>query len=476
MKVVELNKREIALNLVSPIIVTAGTWGGIGKYGFMDDYAILESSISGEFNFQVYMSQGRPFSAIYSYFIFSFIDKIDALIYLHILGSLTLAFFSWLLFTYFRNIVENKFILVTLSTVPILVTPGLLLVSAWGVMSSIGISLFTSTIAAFLIRNSKSRINFLVVTLLCISFLSYPPSTTIFLTLPCIVWVLSITSLSRPDAHEKPMNGVKRSVVHIVFAGLTSLILLKIIASQYDQTNNRIDLIGDIPTKMNFLFKAAVPTAFDFFEPNQGFSNFGWLATVLISGIILCCKSKRQILEFFIVVLLGIGGTFAPIILTAENWASNRSLYASQWMIATLSLISLLLIIRISNMFSNKQVTLVISCLVLVGSSLYHSNNLLITTMKNPQLKELDLARSAVSKVDSSRVVEVKRSEWTDSLAPWVIGDEFGIPSTCQPWVPVPMVKLILKESKKVKDVDVVLVDQFKSSNSIDFSKLLNPK
>jgi hypothetical protein len=463
------------LNLASPLIVVAGTWSAIGKYGFMDDYAILESSISGNFDFQLYMSQGRPFTAAYSYFIFSFIDNIDALIYLHVLGSLTLALFAWLLFTYFKDTIHNRFVLISISVIPILVSPGLLLVSAWAVMSSIGVSLVSSVSAAFLIRKRNRIHYFLALLLLTISFLSYPPSATIFMTLPCLAWVFSFTSFSSSQNQKELLMIVKRSALNIFVAGLLSLFTLLTISAQFNQTSNRTELIGDISSKANFLLRSAVPTALDYFEPNWGFSLYGWMTIVLVLGLSFICKSKKKLTNFVIVIALGIGATFAPLVLTAENWPSNRALFASQWILATLSVVSILHFINFFLQKKSNYRLVQVSTFILLGVSIFHSNNLLLTTMKNPQIKELNLARSAIATIDPTQKIEVKKSEWTDTLAPWIVGDEFGIPSTCQTWVPVPLTKLILKEFDAITAAEVVLVDKIQTSNALDFSRILNP-
>ena len=475
MKIMELTEKKVLLNFIPPLLVLVGTWGGIGKYGFMDDYALLESSISGRFNFLLYFQQGRPFSAAVGYLVFSFIDSINALIYLHILGSVTLAFFAWLLFTYFKQTVQNNLVLVCISVIPILLSPGLLLVSSWAVMSPIGGSLFPAVAAAFLIRKSKKVVNIPVLSLLIFSFLSYPPSAGIFMCLPCLSWLLSTTSLSNAANGKELISIVKRSLQSILIAGIASLVTLKVVTSQFDQTSNRTELIGDVPTKVNFLLNSAIPTAVDYFEPNWGFSNYGWLTIILLLSFLLLCNSGKKMIDLIWILALGIGGTFAPLILTAENWPSNRALYASQWMIATLTIIAIYQLMENLKKSRSREVFKKSAAMALLMMSIYHSNNLLITTMKVPQLKELDLARSAIAKLDPGIKIEVKKSEWTDSIAPWLVGDEFGIPSTCQTWVPVPMSKLILKELYPKTVVEVVLVDELKSSNSVDFSKILNP-
>jgi hypothetical protein len=360
--------------------------------------------------------------------------------------------------------------------IPILLAPGLLIVSGWGVMAPNGISFLTSVAAAFIIRRTHRLINFPVVLLLTISFLSYPPGTAIFLSMPCLAWILSTSSLAISADQKQLIRTINNSIKNIMVAGIISLVVIKIFASQYLQTNNRTQLIGDFPTKVRFMYKTAIPTAFDYFEPKWGFSYYGWFTVIMVLSLFMIVKCKNEKMKFLYVMAVGIGGTFAPVMLTAENWPSNRSLLASQWMLATLTVMAIFQIIDSLKRLPNRRLIIKISGVALLILSIYHSNNLLLSTMKNPQLQELNLARKAVSGIDPTIQVDLTKSEWTDSLAPWVAADEFGIPSTCQPWIPIPLVKLILKESHPSIIPKIVLVDQLESRNSIDFSKLLNTK
>lgn len=465
--------RNSLVFLISPILVIVGTLGGLGRYGFMDDYAILGSSLNGDFDFDTYMSQGRPFTAIYSYFTFSFIDDIDSLFYLHSLGILTLAIFSILLFTYFRGTLKSVPTLIAFSVLPILLNPGLLLLATWAVMSSIGIALFPAVAAAFLIRHDRKLMYLAVPLLLSISFLSYPPATTIFLGLPCIAWLISLTNIGSKLQQDELIQIIKKSLSCILVSGIIALMFLKGISAQYAQQSNRTELIGDISDKVYFLFFRAVPTALDFFEPERGFSNYGIFTIVSLLALTVISINRKRFFTFCLVMTVGIGGVFTANILTAENWASNRSLFAAQWFFSNITLITTFHLIYPIKFAFFKQKIFKVASILLLTAAIFHANNLLVTTMRGPQIKELDLARSAIAELNPMLKIQVKKSEWTDSISPWLIADEYGIPSTCQTWVPVPMTILILREMYPNKSFDVELVDQITSPNSIDFAKVL---
>jgi hypothetical protein len=471
----KISPKQIFLNTLSPVLVILGTLGGIGRYGYMDDYSILESSISGKFNLELSLSQGRPFSGIYSYLTFSLIDSIDQLMYLHILGTLTLSIFSFLTFRYFYTTTNNYLISTTLAVTSILLSPGLLLIVGWSVMSSSGISIIPAVIAAFLIRLRNRRYFIVIQVLLTISFLSYPPATSIFLALPCIAWILSHLNFSRSRSPNNLLRNFLDSFLHFTLSGAISLFLLKTIASRYSQQNDRTKLFGDIGQKLHFIFKDAIPAALDFASPKWGFSEFGWCMTSSIFILIFIFTQKSKLQLFAVVFLLGVSSTFIPIVLTAENWASNRTLMMSQWLLASLFVSALLFLIEKVGNSKVRQRLIEGSLIMLIIVSISSSNTILNSAIRAPQQKELQLARRAISELNPNKKIEVRKSSWTDTVASWVAGDEFGLPSSCQTWVPVPMTKLIFAEINSNKKVEVVLVEKFQTANRLDFARILNP-
>ena len=69
--------------------------------------------------------------------------------------------------------------------------------------------------------------------------------------------------------------------------------------------------------------------------------------------------------------------------------------------------------------------------------------------MKNPQITELNLARESIQILNLQTTIYVQKSEWYDTISPQIIADEFGLPSTAQPWVYVPLTKILIHEKLK---------------------------
>jgi hypothetical protein len=190
---------------------------------------------------------------------------------------------------------------------------------------------------------------------------------------------------------------------------------------------------------------------------------------IITSTFLLSLQSKSALP--LILFLTGAVGSLAPNFLTAENWASSRSLLQGQWFYASLTLVGVMHLLNYIPKYNRVLMTLF--SLGVVTFSIIQSNQTLSRELRTPQLKELDAARLAISKLDPSLPIFVVKSSWTASLAPWVRADEFGIPSTAGSWVPVPLTKLILVELFGKNDYNVELVDATKNSNQINYLQLL---
>jgi hypothetical protein len=61
---------------------------------------------------------------------------------------------------------------------------------------------------------------------------------------------------------------------------------------------------------------------------------------------------------------------------------------------------------------------------------------------------ELQAARESVRSLPKSEnlTIEIKASQWSDTVADMVVRDEYGFPSSAAPWVPVPLTQTLLRE------------------------------
>jgi hypothetical protein len=466
---------RIAFPLLRAFIVIVGTWMSVGAYGFMDDYTVLQTFKSNGFDINTYLSSGRPISGFYSYLLFSSISSIQEFWLLHIVGVLTLVLLVESLAIYFSIYDKSKSRITFLVTFGVLFSPGFLLISTWIVMVANSIGLLPAIIAAYIIRKpgNKKLHGLFSTLLLTLSFLAYPPYATIFVALPCLAYVLNI----RNQDSESRLRGITlqklilKSLLIFTLTGSFSILIIKLIAAPFGP-NQRLSIFGNLRDKVNFLFERAVPVSLDFFHPQWGFSMVGKIIFILLCVVPWIIKNQQSKLHVYVIILIGLLATMSPVIVTAENWASNRALGVAQFFVATMS------VILVSNInlikYKLHRGVLITAFFLYLSVLSFHNFNLLNDTMRKPQLKELELIRNAVTKLDLSKPIEVKASSWSDSISPWFVGDEFGIPSTCQSWVPVPLTKLILHEMDRKNRGEVLLVDTIKTSNSLAFSEILN--
>jgi hypothetical protein len=82
-----------------------------------------------------------------------------------------------------------------------------------------------------------------------------------------------------------------------------------------------------------------------------------------------------------------------------------------------------------------------------VFSGFVASRNL-VRYFVEPQAIEYHLLKGQLRKIDLATVQTIYfiRPNWYDGVTSVVRYDEFGLPSSCQPWVPGPMVKCAIRE------------------------------
>jgi hypothetical protein len=257
----------------------------------------------------------------------------------------------------------------------------------------------------------------------------------------------------------------------LMSSGLLALSVFKI-AGRGSPSTLRTTLIGPLDTKIDFLLRQAIPTQINFQRtpwdtlPILGFLCLG----VIITSILLLSFQSKSVMPLLLFIT-GAIGSLAPNFMTAENWASSRSLLQGQWFYASFTLVGVIHLL--SYIPKYKKVLVNLFSVGVITFSVIQSNQTLSRELRVPQIKELNAARLAISKLDPNLPIYVVKSSWTASLAPWVRADEFGIPSTAGAWVPVPLTKLILVELYGENNYQVQLVDQTKNLNQINFLELL---
>ena len=453
--------------MISPVIVSFGFIGAVGNYGFTDDYAGIWANIEGKINWDLSLSQGRPILVLFGMVRALTMDSIHSLFLLHIIDISALALFSYFLTRYFKNNGIKSFESSILSAAPIVLAPGIMLFAAW---PSLGAGIPAFLFSIFSITSIDKRYWWITSTIfLVLAYLTYPPAANIFVLFSIILLLTKNTA-----GKEKFRQSIKevflhRVVIVYVLAGSASLFILKFIASLYPE-NVRTTLIGSFSSKFYFIRSQVFPRIIDPFDFSPGVSIFGKICFLIISFASIKWIISKNLLPKIAFILFGFILSIGPNILTAENWPSNRSLLGAQFFYLSVVTISL---IEILKLFSKLQYYAYVAVIIL---GCYSTNKILVETIREPQLEELNMARKSLRNLDLNSTVYVKKSEWYDTLSPQISADEFGLPSSAQPWVFLPLTKILIREINQNQSPTVEVSVSGSESNLLDYHKLLSER
>ncbi len=458
-----LNLEKIS-RAIAPTIVFLSFMGAIGKYGFTDDYSGIWANLEGKVNWNLSLSQGRPVLVFLGMIRSLTMESIDSLYYFHILDIFALALFSYLLNFYFRShglkTIESAFI----ASFPLVLTPGIMLFSAWPSLG-VGAPAFIFASLSLICIGKKYWLG--VSTLfLVLAYLTYPPAANVFVLIPLIVLLSKNLKTSKNLTLSLEKIFIKHVLIVYAIAGFSSLILLKLIASYFPK-NQRTTLIGPLSEKIVFIKDQAIPRIIDPFDFAQKIS-----AQATLGFFVLICLATLWVLKdnFFLKLMITVAGitlSLLPNFLTGENWPSNRSLLSSQYFY--LSLIS----IGILQLVSTYKYLKILTFAVLITLACLSTNQILIETMKNPQMRELDMARESIRKLNLQKTIYVQKSEWYNSISPQISADEFGLPSSAQPWVYIPLTKILIYEEFKGKIPKIAPSITGNEANLLNYKEIL---
>ena len=188
-------------------------------------------------------------------------------------------------------------------------------------------------------------------------------------------------------------------------------------------------------------------------------------------GVMLQNMLKQFGIKVFSTMLLGMLFSVLPNIVSADTWASNRSLFAVQWVIYTFAVFAIHSIIG-----KSKTLLFVAVCVAGVSVSLqWYQIGLL--GWSNPQIHELKIIGKNLSEKKCADNLEIVPSVWTDSLTGKVSYDEFGLPSSSQTWSAVPMVKMLCHNHYQIVQGKITILNPATGTshaNKLDLGKILH--
>jgi hypothetical protein len=265
-------------------------------------------------------------------------------------------------------------------------------------------------------------------------------------------WVFTVIVLFKPDAI---LHCVRRRFIWcgvIAFAGLIlgfGVYKLGIaIYGKEELTPARSSLTSNILEKVGWFFTEPLLNALNAANifPSR------WLALSIAlfigSGLLLYFRGevKERLLQFVIALAI-IPLSYLPNLVVAENWASYRTQVALTAVLVVYAFLALRGYGKALCRSARMPILTAGLGFAALASSLLVVQNVGVY-FAVPQLQEVGLMRAQLAQQDLSQVrsIYIIGAKWQDSIAPGVRYDEFGIPSSAQPWSPGPMAYLLLRE------------------------------
>ena len=448
-------------------------------YGFSDDYALLmqqQTNPGATSDFLV--GAGRPVTALLDRLALGLTNDIQGLAGLRLVTVVGLALVALALYACFTRCLPLPGWQAASLAGAIVVLPPFQVSATWAILFVVPIGVLAAVAAAALVvqptRGLKVSRLAAATGLLSVSMLIYQPAAMFFTVL--------VGAVALHDLHEQSVRETLRRIVPAALVAIVStsigLVALVVGLRVTGVGGERAGTTRDPGAKLEWFVTAVLPRAADPLAASSISTRF-WpgliVGLVTTIGLFFWFSGNTgQRLGKLALASLLLPAAYAPNLVLLEDWPSTRS------RLALMPVLMVLLFFAVRGLVpSQVQVNRLVGpalALTTVASLSLSGQTDLAVTFAVPQAQELGAARSAVTAaVDSGAlddgVLTVAKSNWFDSLAPRLAFDEYGVPSTAQPHVPVPLVQLILRERGLQWDGVRLAVDG--ETAEIDFAGVL---
>jgi hypothetical protein len=490
------SRNPLQLDHLVALLIGAATFLALSpvwttSFGFLDDYPVLwGQQVAPSQLRDLELLQGRPVSALLHFVAFAGADDVDDLTWVRAAGVACLAFVAAVTYLLMRRL-GYGILPSWVMAVGLLWLPSTQVFASWSllIVGSVTLALallaawrFDSAVDVVLDRDRSRRARFVAtlapIGLLTVAMCTYQSPAMFF-------WPMTLLILLAPRrkgwSAVKLINGALLATAVGAVACVAGYVTLRIGAAWVAAAYSRTDLVTDFSGKVNFLLHSALPRTLDpwALTPRTDVA----IATGVFLAVALPVAVQGSFLRRAVALVLGLAAlplSYLPNIIAAENWPSSRSLAAAY--VVPLA-VAVIVLDRLPVPSGRVPRLVVLSVAVAVGThAVYFGHHRVSTYFSAPQHRELALARMEVAPAlaDVRSPVVVVNSDWTQSLAPGVTGDEFGIPSTYAAWVPVGFSQLLAHEETghwlpNVTSIDRAALGSVPSTTLIvDYGRLLD--
>ena len=435
------------------------------SYAFHDDYTILEDALTGghEF-FKLMLRSGRPTYALLSYITLFPLQKIGDMRLLRLMGVIGIAILAWLVYRMLTRCGLPRCFAFLLGMF-IGFLPPFQVYAAWSIASYFPYAAILSGLALWMAEKScrTERLNLwrigAAVFLLFLAITIYQPAAMFF-------WVFAAIISLVPS--ERPLKEVLRHLAVFLIIGFIAaffgyvvvLLFNKILWVTQSEIFPRARLANDLSVKASWFFSEVLLNAANLVKlvPSPFIAVTVGLFSLM--GLALQFRSNYQtLLAKLGIACLLVPLAYLPNLVIAENWASYRTQSA---LTSLLSFYFFFACLGFSQLLRKQGKTVLTAGLALVTlfSGVMAAYQVTLEFVL-PQSVELAYLRSQLQPkaLAQARNIYFIAPHWSDSIAPVIRYDEFGLISSFSEWVPVPLIRLILRETSPTSsDLSIVVL------------------
>jgi hypothetical protein len=389
------------------------------------------------------LARGCPTSAYLTYWAFAAAHNLDNLRFLRLAAVLGIALLAYLLLRALTRAGWPPGRSAALALI-ICTLPPFQVCAAWSLSFSVFYSCILAGLACRLTLRAAERPRWQDVTgalaLLLLAVTIYQVTIMYFV-------VFAAIDLFRPDGSTDRLGRRLVWLSGMMMGGLVlGFLAYKIGLSLYRDIlpPGRSTLTHDIPGKLDYFFRAPLHDALQF-SKLWPVPYLSWIVGAFIgSGLFLYFRGplRRRLLLLGLAVIM-VPGIYLPNLLAAENWGAYRT---------QLGLASLLMVYAFFALhgWARTLGTLgAVDWLLPIAATLacMTATHNLIRYYAEPQMTELRIMRAQLAGLKLAKVTKLNVIGSTaDSALNGALRDEFGLPSSAQPWSQVPMAYSVVYE------------------------------
>jgi hypothetical protein len=397
------------------------------NYGYIDDYAFLQSVIDGNQGILTQAAAGdRILAGFLTQYLFDTFNSVNNLKYIRMLSVLFTSFLS-ICFYYFltssgyNNKSSAAFSLLSACT------PSFQIYTSWAVLVSAPLSAFFAISAAFShIRLNGSRLFIIRFLLVWISLLFYQPTAMLFFALiPVIIYSqLGIKNCSQI---------IKMIFLYVCsgfIAMLAAYLTLKANTAFGFGISPRSNLTTEFYSKLVWFMRGPLINSTNILMIKPQLLSMMFLFFALAT-LLICSKKSRNILfisSFFYVIPL----SYTPNLVVSGDWASNRTTVALQVLWCSIIFLAFDSLIKRTNRIKFFDLSL----FLLLAIVFLNAQNNVLEEFVVPGSIEYAYALHEIRKInpENNSTVCINPSKWYTTLAPYTSFDDFGMSPFSARW------------------------------------------